>query len=415
MLSILNAHKATIAKQSSSRAETISHMYADDATLLYVPTGTGAHGKLAIENFIKVASSQYHIVESEQILSRIVSGQSIVEESVLTLFHSDTIDWLLPGVRATKKTIVVPLVSILSVNENDQITSKRVYWDQASVLRQIGVLPRSLYCKANASEVVLPILDASIANNLRALDLNESVAADLASVHISETASVQSGRPRVAAAGIIPGQTAAYDEDAPIRSSANRPKTDVFNIEPVEEHNPARRPSAPASVASNDSFNETRSQTHTSIKMHGRSTHAIGSNVFNTDEEAQSRGSSASGHGRRTYGDRGSKSQFSFGSSDSIAEEQQPVRSSQNNIFGAPQQQQSQQHTGRKMAPGQGQSQISFGTYDPETDNAPAVGTSQVNTFRGRRDPNARSTELDARPSSRVTKAPGGGSSFSFA
>ena len=42
-----------------------------------------------------------------------------------------------------------------------KIVSKRFYWDQATVLRQVNVLPTSLFCRANNSEVKLPIADMS--------------------------------------------------------------------------------------------------------------------------------------------------------------------------------------------------------------------------------------------------------------
>ncbi|KAI8610824.1 hypothetical protein BC830DRAFT_710271 [Chytriomyces sp. MP71] len=42
-----------------------------------------------------------------------------------------------------------------------------MYWDQATVLRQIGVLPNSLYCKSNSSEVTLPVLGPRITDRLQ--------------------------------------------------------------------------------------------------------------------------------------------------------------------------------------------------------------------------------------------------------
>lgn len=43
------------------------------------------------------------------------------------------------------------------------------YWDQASVLKQLGVLPSSLYCKANSSEMTLPVVGVTIADPLKSL------------------------------------------------------------------------------------------------------------------------------------------------------------------------------------------------------------------------------------------------------
>lgn len=50
---------------------------------------------------------------------------------------------------------------------DNKIAFKRVYWDQATVLKQIGVLPTSSYCKALASEMILPVLGTKMADRLK--------------------------------------------------------------------------------------------------------------------------------------------------------------------------------------------------------------------------------------------------------
>jgi hypothetical protein len=131
-----------------------------NAQVLFVPTGTGGQGLLEVEAFYKQYSAQSHLFDNE-IISRIEGDDCIVEQSIVTCQHSENIDWILPGVRPTKKQIKVPLCTVTNY-QNSLIVSRFVYWDQASVLRQIGVLPRSLYCKANSSEVTLPVLAANI-------------------------------------------------------------------------------------------------------------------------------------------------------------------------------------------------------------------------------------------------------------
>ena len=123
-----------------------------------------------------------------QVLSRTVSDHQVVEETLMTLTHKDTISWLLPSVRPTGKEINVALVcayfrfsgeitnsssdlpstqvTFMEFNQDGKIVNKRVYWDQASVLRQIGVLPKSLYCRSNSSEVVLPIVGSEVASSM---------------------------------------------------------------------------------------------------------------------------------------------------------------------------------------------------------------------------------------------------------
>jgi hypothetical protein len=57
-------------------------------------------------------SKHSHQVISEKILSTIASENQVVEESMMTLDHSDQITWLLPGVKATGKEIVLVMVII---------------------------------------------------------------------------------------------------------------------------------------------------------------------------------------------------------------------------------------------------------------------------------------------------------------
>jgi carboxymethylenebutenolidase len=48
-------------------------------------------------------------------------------------------DWFLPGVPPTDKPVAVPVVAIVQFREG-KMASEILYWDQASVLVQIGLL-----------------------------------------------------------------------------------------------------------------------------------------------------------------------------------------------------------------------------------------------------------------------------------
>ena len=48
-------------------------------------------------------------------------------------------DWMLPGIQPTHRKVEVPMVVVVQF-EGDKIACERIYWDQASVLVQIGVL-----------------------------------------------------------------------------------------------------------------------------------------------------------------------------------------------------------------------------------------------------------------------------------
>jgi carboxymethylenebutenolidase len=48
-------------------------------------------------------------------------------------------DWILPGIPPTGKRVEVPLVAIVRVRDG-KLAHEHIYWDQASVLVQIGLL-----------------------------------------------------------------------------------------------------------------------------------------------------------------------------------------------------------------------------------------------------------------------------------
>lgn len=72
-------------------------------------------------------------------VSRIVGHDHVVEESVLRFTHSVELDWMLPGVAPTGRRVEVAVCSIVKM-EGDKVAHEHIYWDQASVLVQLGLL-----------------------------------------------------------------------------------------------------------------------------------------------------------------------------------------------------------------------------------------------------------------------------------
>lgn len=72
-------------------------------------------------------------------VSRTVGEDRIVDEVVISFTHTTVIDWMLPGVAPTGRPVEVALVVIAGV-EGDKISYEHIYWDQATVLAQIGLL-----------------------------------------------------------------------------------------------------------------------------------------------------------------------------------------------------------------------------------------------------------------------------------
>ena len=76
-------------------------------------------------------------------VSRTIGQGRVVDELVARFTHSIRMDWLLPGIPPTGKRIELPFVVIVQF-EGDKLAHEHLYWDQASVLVQVGLLDRTL-------------------------------------------------------------------------------------------------------------------------------------------------------------------------------------------------------------------------------------------------------------------------------
>jgi len=134
--------------------------YNDDSCILYVPTSIECYG---IDEIKRVHSYKNYCgistkdLSSEVIVNTTICGNTVIEEKILTLLHSRPIQWLLPGVQATGRRLVVPIVTIVTFNDDLFIKSKRIYWDQACVLKQVGLIPSILRCPFNGEDTDLPV------------------------------------------------------------------------------------------------------------------------------------------------------------------------------------------------------------------------------------------------------------------
>jgi carboxymethylenebutenolidase len=72
-------------------------------------------------------------------VSRTVGEDQLVEELFITFTHTTPIDWLLPGVLPTGRHVEMAVVVIVGF-EDGLISHEHIYWDQAGVLVQVGLL-----------------------------------------------------------------------------------------------------------------------------------------------------------------------------------------------------------------------------------------------------------------------------------
>ena len=104
----------------------------------YVPTLTGGVGANELQTFY----SQYFATTPSMkltLLSRTIGADRVVDEVHVRFKHTREVPWILPGVPPTKKRVEVVVVSIV-VLRGGKLYHEHVYWDQASVLVQVGLL-----------------------------------------------------------------------------------------------------------------------------------------------------------------------------------------------------------------------------------------------------------------------------------
>jgi carboxymethylenebutenolidase len=124
----------------------------------HVPTLTGGVGYDHLKRFYK-----YHFIPKTPKdtrlvpISRTIGADRLVDEMLFCFTHDIEIDWMLPGVAPTGKYVEIPLVAIINFR-GEKLYHEHIYWDQASVLVQIGLL--------DANKSGLPIAGAETARKL---------------------------------------------------------------------------------------------------------------------------------------------------------------------------------------------------------------------------------------------------------
>lgn len=119
--------------------ETMTTMVAEPY-VNHIPVMTGGVGQDKLHDFYKNHFIPSLPKDTKLVsVSRTVGADRLVDELLFCFTHDCEIDWLLPGVPPTGKYVEVPTVAIVCFR-GDKLYHEHIYWDQASVLVQIGLL-----------------------------------------------------------------------------------------------------------------------------------------------------------------------------------------------------------------------------------------------------------------------------------
>jgi carboxymethylenebutenolidase len=133
-----------------------------DPHIMNLPVLVGGRGALAVarfyrEIFIPGIPADIAVVDH----SCTVGDDRIVAERTMTFTHDVEMPWILPGVRPTGRRVAAPHVVIVHF-AGDKVASEHIYWDQASVLVQVGLLdPAELPVTGGAAALWLAEVAAS--------------------------------------------------------------------------------------------------------------------------------------------------------------------------------------------------------------------------------------------------------------
>lgn len=130
----------------------------------HIPTMTGGVGYRELARFYR-----YHFVHGNPKdmkltpISRTVGASQIVDEFVMSFTHDEAIDWMLPGVAPTGRYVEIPMLGVVKFR-GPKLYHEHIYWDQASVLVQIGLLdPEGL--PVAGAETAHKLLDETLPSN----------------------------------------------------------------------------------------------------------------------------------------------------------------------------------------------------------------------------------------------------------
>jgi carboxymethylenebutenolidase len=116
-----------------------------DAYVNHVPTLTGGYGAKELHRFYKNHFIPRLPPDTKIVpVARTVGPDRVVDEVIFSFTHTCEMDFMTPGIAPTGKYVEVPLVAVIEFR-GDKLYNEHIYWDQASMLAQLGVLePKGL-------------------------------------------------------------------------------------------------------------------------------------------------------------------------------------------------------------------------------------------------------------------------------
>jgi carboxymethylenebutenolidase len=134
-------------------AETMGTMTAEPY-LTHVPTMTGGTGRAEVERFYRDHFVGHWPDDVEvKSISRTVGQNRVIDELIVSFTHDREMRVFLPGVAPTSRKVVLANVVVMGFDEAGRVAYEHIYWDQASLLVQVGLLDPNLLPVSGAEQV----------------------------------------------------------------------------------------------------------------------------------------------------------------------------------------------------------------------------------------------------------------------
>ena len=143
---MLDTFKKHVDAELAGDLETTMATMTADPHLHNVPSMVGGVGRDGVRNFYKnhLVGKFFPPDIKMTNVSSTVGDTQIVDELVISFTHTTPIDWMLPGVAPTEKPVEIAVAVVVGFNDG-KISHEHIFWDQASVLVQIGLIdPKGL-------------------------------------------------------------------------------------------------------------------------------------------------------------------------------------------------------------------------------------------------------------------------------
>jgi carboxymethylenebutenolidase len=112
----------------------------DQPTVIHVPVLTGGRGDSQLLAFYRDSFIPAWPEDTDvERISRTVGDESVIDELIIRFTHSTEMPFWLPGIAPTGRRVEIPVVVVMGFDDG-KVASEHIYWDQASLLAQIGLL-----------------------------------------------------------------------------------------------------------------------------------------------------------------------------------------------------------------------------------------------------------------------------------